>query len=577
MFMGSTPEAINRELSTMVEAALVCRRRNARALGTTEFALWNLGMELKRMILDEEEDGVPLSDQDYRLCRGILPSLRGIVRREFGPIPACIISHNQAREGAATVDVNMDDLLDEGEYNCQICNFELANTYVRSLRGTSQRLCVLCHDEGLGGRDHRRCYRLTGPNGAFRMLQTIERKVGEDQIPYSSETEVRLRIAENRFSAAHSEKAKLLANVGSIHAPVDDRKVAPPASVQVDNSAVSEPHATSEALVSATSVTNGANEDQPSDEEADAPLSTRACSSSATLMYAPAYKKSAAVGPPCTIRSMPMSDDSAEATAMGTNEDPIGCDSKVHPTIPGGSNVPNASGANSASKDSHPFDVLALTKSTTAGVKDAKEDAGPATSSSHGASDALVSSSDGDRTTDKGLVAAALSQYTKAPLIAESAVPFRFSESLQPNADSPLPQKPRRRSGNDKESAHKSRDNVPDSAIARRSTFERLPLPVAKFGKDHLQDPNALSKSARKARRPSRRSNFPLESLTEIGGGHFTGAKRLSGGAADSAPEDSDASSLSPACKKRRNLAPAPSSAQASTGTRRAWHRRGGH
>lgn len=230
--MGSTPEAINRELATMMEAALVCRKRNARALGTTEFALWNLGMELKRSILDEEENGVPLSDRDYRLCRGILPSLRSIVRREFGPTPKSIVSHNQAREGAASVDINMDDSLVEGDYNCQICNFELANTYIRCLRGTSQRLCVLCQDEGLGSQEHRRCYRVTGPNGAFRMLQTIERKVGENQIPYSHETEVRLSIAENRFGAAHSEKVELLASVGGKNATVDEPTLEPPAYVQ---------------------------------------------------------------------------------------------------------------------------------------------------------------------------------------------------------------------------------------------------------------------------------------------------------------------------------------------------------
>lgn len=262
--MGSTPEAINRELSTMIEAALVCRKRNARALGTTEFALWNLGMELKRMILDEEENGAPFSDRDYRLCRGILPSLRSVVRREFGPTPACVITHNQAREGAASVDVNMDDSPDEGDYNCQICNFELANTYVRRLRGNSQRLCVLCQDEGLGVQEHRRCYRLTGPNGAFRMLQTIERKVGKNQIPYTYETEVRLRIAENRFSAAHSEKAKLLANVGFKRAPVDYRKVSPSASIQADDTAV--PDSPSQML-------DRAKDDQPTDDETGSLLS----------------------------------------------------------------------------------------------------------------------------------------------------------------------------------------------------------------------------------------------------------------------------------------------------------------
>jgi hypothetical protein len=596
----------------MLEAALVCRKRNARALGTTEYALWNLGMELKRTILDEEENGAPLSDRDYRLCRGILPSLRCLVRREFGPTPQSAITRDQAREGAASVDINMEDSLVEADYNCQVCMYELANAYVRSLQGPSQRLCVLCHDEGLGTLEHRKCYRLTGPNGAFRMLQTIERKVGEDQIPYSYETEVRLRIAENRFAAAHSEKAKLLANVGNNDATVDEATVVHQPGAALDERSVArEPGSSSRRRQLISSLMNGA--DQPEDQETGPLLLEGACSSSTKLNSAQVTKKTATLDPADPSQPPAQNDESMEWTAVGTNEDTTNSpsvakftadrnDSKIRsesssanavdsiiqgmgsPIDAAKSHVAKASGASSETKVDHPIDVRACTEAKGVGVESSIEVAGPATSS-HGANDAFGSTFNRELVTDGELVVAALSRYSanfKPASDAESNIPVRSPESVRGKATSSVPPKSGRRGRNEKSvkkvvgtGGGNATGVIPQrsSESAKRdcSVLENLEAAPELIARNLLGS-NPLTKLKEKTRRTNRSSIVTHDSLALLGGDQSASADRRISGEDHSMLDESDASSASPASRKRRTSGPGPSTCllEARTETRRS-------
>jgi hypothetical protein len=238
MFAGVTAEGINREVASMLEAALVCRRHKVRALATIEFALWNLALQLKAMIEDEEASLDELSEREGNLCRGILPSLRYMVKREFGEPPQERITDQQRRMEQVPVDLKVGDDENSKDYYCHLCRFELANMYHRCRGGINPLVCALCCGEGQVPCSFGPArYRLIGPMGAHQILQTIERKVGNNQLPYSHETEVRLRLAQDRFGRGHEEKLALLAKHCTVHQGDESRNPPVTAALERDNSA----------------------------------------------------------------------------------------------------------------------------------------------------------------------------------------------------------------------------------------------------------------------------------------------------------------------------------------------------
>jgi hypothetical protein len=140
MFMGVTAEGINREVATMIEGTLYCRREGVLGLATVQFALWHMAMVLAGRIRDNKQ-----KPRGSVLCRGILPSLEYLFHHEFDNIKDNDSKTAEAEAAVPPTDVNKSEWGPGGvvEYWCSECSYEIGNAY-RFKEG--RPVCMLCAD-----------------------------------------------------------------------------------------------------------------------------------------------------------------------------------------------------------------------------------------------------------------------------------------------------------------------------------------------------------------------------------------------------------------------------------------------
>ena len=135
--MGVTAQGVNREFSTSLECAYLCRKRNdCKPLGIPETAFLQLAKRLPRKASQANHGqllfkGVTPSYTECRppwktIAKGILPSLRHVVNQgsKIGCKEECV-PESQFNPLTRPIDPFGND------YTCVICNRELANTYFR--------------------------------------------------------------------------------------------------------------------------------------------------------------------------------------------------------------------------------------------------------------------------------------------------------------------------------------------------------------------------------------------------------------------------------------------------------------
>ena len=162
MFLGLSATGINREVAFTIESANQCARKTVRCLAIPRAAVMKMADQIAELGDDDGEKGRE-EDFEYQpssrtIARGILPSLRHIVRQELGEImdegtkdvePDCEIN-TLGTEGA--IDPNGSD------YFCILCHAELCNLYYRcqgceKLLNKDYNICFRCYNKKLYTRD----------------------------------------------------------------------------------------------------------------------------------------------------------------------------------------------------------------------------------------------------------------------------------------------------------------------------------------------------------------------------------------------------------------------------------------
>lgn len=174
MFRGYDAEGINRELSSIVECAALCRKNKKRPLATPEAALLSIA---SRLSLTQPESTTFLSTipnvprrlitSEEDICRGILPSLRHIVERDMLAYESsktqadagldCAMSEGEADKSAIIADMNKNPLECSedprgNDYYCKLCHAELPNVYYHcdgceNLLHKDFNICANCYVE----------------------------------------------------------------------------------------------------------------------------------------------------------------------------------------------------------------------------------------------------------------------------------------------------------------------------------------------------------------------------------------------------------------------------------------------
>ena len=151
MFLGTSAEGINREVSSTIECARLCKNTAAKPLAIPETAIFNLAILSKKGEFPQEEAQYYPETKD--IAKGILPSLRHLISRETRKkaaqmsIPILPDSSQDIHKSEFTFDPYAND------FYCKICNSELANQYFRC-DGCVHRLnqdlkiCLECHESG---------------------------------------------------------------------------------------------------------------------------------------------------------------------------------------------------------------------------------------------------------------------------------------------------------------------------------------------------------------------------------------------------------------------------------------------
>ena len=158
MYIGISADGINRELSSTLECASLCREyHTSKSLAIPETALLKLASTLPQKIDEQSRerplfDGPAMARLEWRptymeICRGILSSLRHVVNRECKTLD-CHVEVDTCPDSCSdyfnrTVDPFGND------YFCKLCDQELSNTYFHcegceTLLGKDFNICSQC-------------------------------------------------------------------------------------------------------------------------------------------------------------------------------------------------------------------------------------------------------------------------------------------------------------------------------------------------------------------------------------------------------------------------------------------------
>ena len=155
MYIGSDASGINRQVSSILECAGLCRKegRTARTLAIPEVCILKIASDIAGLSADQSSHMV--ADWDYVCGRpswketaaGILPSLRYIVERDTSVVARMTVGDPETHAS----DLAMDPC--GNEYFCMICAQELSNTYFRcdgcaNLLHRDFVICTHCYVDG---------------------------------------------------------------------------------------------------------------------------------------------------------------------------------------------------------------------------------------------------------------------------------------------------------------------------------------------------------------------------------------------------------------------------------------------
>lgn len=182
MFLGLSATGINREVAFTVESANQCAQNKVRCVAIPRAAVMKMADQIAESgVLDDEGEKDREDDFEYKpssrtIARGILPTLRHILREEQGGVmddvtkdvePDCDIN-TLGTKGA--IDPNGSDFF------CIICHAELCNLYYR---------CEGC--EKLLDKDYFICFRCYHTNKhIYDKEMGLDKDIDESKIKWTS-------------------------------------------------------------------------------------------------------------------------------------------------------------------------------------------------------------------------------------------------------------------------------------------------------------------------------------------------------------------------------------------------------
>ena len=184
MYRGSTATGINREVCTILEAAILNRKMGRMSLAIPESSLLQMAKmtvptttaaptvpaELDNMLGFGKDQKVETSDSSnareraVNVYRGILPSLRHILKEQAGAMKLATQSHSRSTERAERVSIakrpntHEDSMIfpvdpyGNSDFMCKLCSKELSNVYFHcdgceQLLSKDFNICQQCHSD----------------------------------------------------------------------------------------------------------------------------------------------------------------------------------------------------------------------------------------------------------------------------------------------------------------------------------------------------------------------------------------------------------------------------------------------
>ena len=157
LYLGTTAEGINRELTTTLECSNICQLNMVRPLGRARQAIIRLASLLPGKNEKRERTRLLVSQGNLLrypswkdIARGILPSLQYIINEEIQPL-------NDGKAQTTLPDTFPGQGGEKGgfnpyksSYNCILCNSELAELYYscdgcESLLDKEYKFCGICY------------------------------------------------------------------------------------------------------------------------------------------------------------------------------------------------------------------------------------------------------------------------------------------------------------------------------------------------------------------------------------------------------------------------------------------------
>jgi len=162
--MGSSARPINRQFSSIIECASLCRQndRTAKTLAIPEACVLKLAAEISAISPDdpydafEENSSTCFRPSRREIAQGILPTLRYIVERETSAVASAKQLVQRPDSHIALSNTNPYG----NDYFCRICDQELSSTYFHcngceKLLHKDYDICTHCFEEGRFRRLHR--------------------------------------------------------------------------------------------------------------------------------------------------------------------------------------------------------------------------------------------------------------------------------------------------------------------------------------------------------------------------------------------------------------------------------------
>lgn len=174
MYRGVSVGGINREISSVLEAVVLNRKNGRVSLAIPEFSLFQMAKMLNPgqatasrlgsfLLFDNEDSSVVATTPDAKtVSRGILPSLRHVVKQQLKTLGNASSSASQSGERGKRVTIAKRPNIQEDPmkfpldpygldgFACKLCSRELSNVYYHcdgceKLLSKDFNICLECH------------------------------------------------------------------------------------------------------------------------------------------------------------------------------------------------------------------------------------------------------------------------------------------------------------------------------------------------------------------------------------------------------------------------------------------------